>query len=194
MLDVIFEKLRYTIDSEWTEGQAVAVILETSEDVRLDTPERLTDVERQDDLLVEMWKENVKQHVSELRALLRAKKKLYSTVWKLLSKIMKNKVSGQEGFVEKDAASDVVWLVTTVRSLVTDFDNAAPKVLSTLETMSKILTYQQTERMENADYVKSLLALVKVYEQYCGAFGVSIKQAKEINGRVEAATDEKGSH
>jgi hypothetical protein len=29
MLDVVFEKLRYTIESEWTEGQAVATILET---------------------------------------------------------------------------------------------------------------------------------------------------------------------
>jgi hypothetical protein len=31
----------YTIESEWTEGQLVATILETYEDVKMDPPRRL---------------------------------------------------------------------------------------------------------------------------------------------------------
>jgi hypothetical protein len=86
--------------------------------VKLDPPRRLTPEEKEDDLLVEMWKEDVKQHISETRALSRAKRRLYATVWKLLSNTMRNKVSGRDEFEEKNTASDVLWLVKVVREIV----------------------------------------------------------------------------
>lgn len=192
MLDVVFEKLRYTIQSEWTEGQVVVSILEDYEDVELEPPERLTDDERDDDLLLAMWQEDVKQHIVERRAFGRAKKKLFSHVWKLMSKVMQNKVTGQTGFASRNKAGDVVWLVNTVRTLVTDFDHAVPPVFSTAEALSKILNYQQPEKMENADYLKCLLALVKVFEQHCGVYGVYSKELKEIANKVASAIDDNG--
>jgi hypothetical protein len=45
MMDIVFEKLRYRIDSEWTEGTEVSKILENFEDVQLVTPNRLSDEE-----------------------------------------------------------------------------------------------------------------------------------------------------
>jgi len=97
MLDLILERLKYTIRSEWAEDQVVSKILETFKDVTIPRPHRLSDDEKEDDLMVEIWKESVKQHVSEVQALSRAKVKLYSTVWNLLSnKLLRNKVSGQQ--------------------------------------------------------------------------------------------------
>lgn len=193
MLDVIFEKLRYTIESEWTEGQLVATILETYEDVKVDPPRRLSEDDKKDDLLVEMWKEDVKQHISEMRALTRSKRRLYATVWKLLSKNMRNKVAARDAFEEKNAQADVVWLVNVIREIVSSFDRTIPQALSKLECMAKILNFQQTEKMENADYVKGLIALVKVHEQYDGPFGVSTKHMREMDDRVDNLTDDQGN-
>lgn len=192
MLDVIFEKLRYTIESEWTEGQVVAEILESYEDVNVESPRRLTAAEKNDDLLVEIWKEEVKQHVTEVKALIRAKKKLFATVWKLLTKAMRNKVSAQEDFEEKNTAGDAVWLVNVIRAIVTDFDSTVPEILSTLDSLTKILTFQQSEKMENAVYVKGLMALIKVHEQHCGPFGVSTKDMKRLYDQCDTAVDEQG--
>mmetsp|Transcript_14501 Transcript_14501/g.27283 ORF Transcript_14501/g.27283 Transcript_14501/m.27283 type:complete len:394 (+) Transcript_14501:52-1233(+) len=193
MLDVIFERLRYTIRSEWATGQEVAEILESFEDVELTPPDRLTDDEKDDDLLVEMWKEDVKQHVSEKRALTKAKRKLYSTVWKMMSKVLQGKVSGQNDFTENNTRQDVVWLVNTIRALVTEFDNTAPEFLSVSEALEKIVTFRQHENMDNADYVKDLMALIKVYEQYCGPYGVHIIEFKRIITQVAEAVDEQGN-
>jgi len=193
MLDVIFERLRFTIRSEWTEGQEVAKILETFEDVTLTPPRRLTDDEKDDDLMVEIWKEDVKQHVSERRALSRAKEKLYSTIWKMMTKVLQNKVTGQEGFIERSEKSDVVWLIITIRELVTEFDSATPEILSVGDALEKIVSYRQTETMDNADYVKNLLALIKVYEQYCGPYGFHIMELKRINEQIAEAVDRDGN-
>jgi hypothetical protein len=193
MLDVVFEKLRYMIESEWTEGQAVATILETYEDVKMDPPRRLTPEEKEDDLLVEMWKEDVKQHISETRALTRAKRRLYATVWKLLSKTMRNKVTGRDEFEEKNTSSDVLWLLRVVREIVSSFDHTVPKPLSKLESLAKILNFHQGEKLENADYVKGLIALIKVHEQYDGPFGFSTKDMTEMTERIGRLTDEDGN-
>eukprot|EP00557_Chaetoceros_sp_GSL56_P003666 CAMPEP_0176493026 /NCGR_PEP_ID=MMETSP0200_2-20121128/9337_1 /TAXON_ID=947934 /ORGANISM="Chaetoceros sp., Strain GSL56" /LENGTH=381 /DNA_ID=CAMNT_0017890677 /DNA_START=1878 /DNA_END=3023 /DNA_ORIENTATION=- len=193
MLDVVFERLRFTIRSEWMTGQEVAEILETFEDVELAPPDRLTDEEKDDELLVEMWKEDVKQHVSEKRALIKAKRKLYSTVWKMMSKVLQGKASGQSEFTERSAKHDVVWLVNTIRALVTDFDNTAPEFLSVSEALEKIVTFRQHENMDNADYVKDLMALIKVYEQYCGPYGVHVIEFKRIISQVAEAVDEQGN-
>lgn len=193
MLEVIFERLKYTIRAEWSEGQSVSKILDTFEDVTVEPPERLTAAQKEDDLLVAIWKEKVKQHVVKLDALERAKEKLFSTVWKLLSKVLRNKVSGQAGFSDRNAASDVVWLVRTVRALVTDFDSAMPEILSVSEALEKILCYRQSEKMENSDYVRNLLALVKVYEQYCGPYGVHSREEKRIDEYLNSVRDENGA-
>lgn len=193
MLDVIFERLKYTIKAEWTEGQGVSKILDTYEDVTIDPPQKLTDVQKQDEVLVAIWKEKIKQHVVKSDALDSAKEKLYSTVWKLLSETLKNKVSGQKGFSEKNAVSDVVWLVKIVRALVTDFDTTMPEILAVSEALEKILNYRQGEKMENSEYVKNLMALVKVYEQYCGPYGVHQCEEKRIDERIAAELDEDGN-
>jgi hypothetical protein len=173
MLDGVFEKLRFTIESEWTEGQAVATIFENYNNVKPDPPRRLTTEEKEDDVLIEMWKEDVKQHIYETRALSRAKRRLYATAWKLLSKAMRNKVAGRDKFEEKNTASHVVWLLKVVREIVSSFDHTVPKPLSKLESLAKtkILNFEQGEKMENADYVKGLIALIKVHEQYDGPLG-----------------------
>ena len=131
--------------------------METFEEVQLESPKCLLGAEWADDLAVEMWKENVKQHAAKLLALSQAKK-MYSTIWKLLLKVMKNKVSSQGDFIERNTTGDVVWLVTTIHALVTNFNSTTPRIMSTLESLNKILNFQQTEKLENADYVKGLLA------------------------------------
>jgi hypothetical protein len=142
---------------------------------------------------VEIWKESVKQHVVKVRALARAKVKLYSTVWGLLSKLLHIKITGQPSFEEKSERCDVVWLLNTVRALVTDFDSTMPEVLSKGEALERILTYQQTENMENADYVKNLTVLIKVYEQYCGAYGVHMSEINKIDSQIQEAVDDAGN-
>jgi hypothetical protein len=189
MLDVIFECLKYSIKAEWTEGHTVTKILDTYEDVTISPPDRLMDVQKADDLYMAIWKERIKQHVIKLEALDRVKEKLYSTVWKLLSKVLKNKISGQTGFKEKNEASDVVWLVETVRMMVTDFNTMTPEFLSVTEALAKILNYQQTDKMENSEYVKNLLALIKVYEQYCGPYGLHHMEDKHIDRKIASEVD-----
>lgn len=192
MLDVIFERLKYTIQAEWTTGKEVAKILDTGEDVTVAPQARLTAEQKKDDLHFAIWREKVKQHVLKLDALEDAKSKLFSTVWKLLSKIMQSKVAGQSGFSEKSEASDVVWLVKTVRALVTNFDSAMPEILSVSEALERIITYRQHEKMDNAEYVRVLLSLIKVYEQYCGAYGVHLKAEKSIDDDLAVLVDEDG--
>lgn len=192
MMDIVFEKLRYRIDSEWTEGTEVSKILENFEDVQLVTPNRLTDEEMRDPLLVEMWKEDVKLHMAERRALARAKQKLFATVWQILSQNLRSRISGQAEYEEKSQAKDPLWLVIMVREQVTNFDSSMPRVLSTRDSMERILTYRQGEKMDNAEYVKNLVALIKVFEQYSGTYGLYPKDLMEIDRQVEAATNENG--
>jgi hypothetical protein len=59
MLDIILERLKYSIRSEWTEGQEVSKILDTYEDVTVTPPERLTNEQKADDLFLEIWKESI---------------------------------------------------------------------------------------------------------------------------------------
>lgn len=192
MLDLVFEELRYKIESEWPEGQIVAKILETFEDVKIESPGKLTEAEKEDELRVAIWTEDVKLHVAELRAVARAKKKLYAAIWNMLSKVMKNKIAGQDGYSIRSESGDVVWLVKVIRDLITNFDDAMPKVLSTCDALERIMTFRQNEKLENADYVKNLLALIKVFEQYCGPYGVYPKQLTEIERQAQSAVDENG--
>jgi AAA ATPase containing von Willebrand factor type A (vWA) domain len=192
MLDVIFERLKYTVRAEWTEGQTVSKILDSFEDVEIEEPALLSAAEREDELLVTKWKEKVKRHVGREENLEAGKVKLYSTIWKLLSDGMKNKLAGSDGFEAKNEASDVVWLVNKVRALVTDFDSNKPEIQSVRRALERILTYRQGERVDNADYVKNLMALIKVYEQYCGPYGVHLVEIKRIEDKLETAVDEAG--
>jgi hypothetical protein len=98
MLDITFERLAHTIRAEWTEGQLVADALETLEGVTIPIPADLTEEEKTKDTRVAIWKEKVKHHVAKEEAVESAKRKLYSTLWKLLSDTMKSKVSGTKGF------------------------------------------------------------------------------------------------
>jgi hypothetical protein len=163
MMDIVFEKLRYKIDSEWTEGVQVSKILEDFEDVQLESPGRLSAEEMQDPLLAEMWKEDVKLHMGEHRALVRAKQKLFATIWQILSQNMKSRISGQPNYEEKSKSKDPLWLAKKVREQVTNFDSSMPRVLSTRDAMEHILTYRQGEKMDNAEYAKNLVALIKVF-------------------------------
>lgn len=192
MLDVIFERLRYTIRAEWTEGHDVSKILETYEDVTLTPPAELTAEQESSKLQVALWNERVKRHVNQEEGLERSKKRLYSTVWKLLSQTMKNKLAGKTGFAEKDDRGDVVWLVKTIRELVTDFNCHCPQVVSEAEALDKITSFRQSEKMENADYLKSLLTLVKVYEQYCGPYGLHSEASRRIEESLIGRVDEQG--
>jgi AAA ATPase containing von Willebrand factor type A (vWA) domain len=193
MLDVIFERLAHTIRAEWTEGQLVADVLETLEDVIVPIPADLTDEEKRNDTRVAIWKEKVKRHVAKEEAVESAKRKLYSTLWKLLSDTMKSKVSGTKGFSQRSKSLDVMWLLKTIRELVTSFDSAMPETLSISKALENILTYQQTPRMENAVYVKNLLALIKVYEQYCGPYGVHHTATTKIDEEVTVAVNNQGN-
>jgi Zinc knuckle. len=192
MLDVIFEGLAHTIRAEWTEGQLVADVLETLEDVVVPIPADLTDEEKSNDTRVAIWKEKVKRHVAKEEAVEAAKRKLYSTLWKLLSDTMKSKVSGTKGFSQRSKSLDIMWLLQTIRELVTSFDSAMPETLSISKALESILTYQQTPRMENAVYVKNLLALIKVYEQYCGPYGVHHTATTAIDEEVAVAVNDQG--
>lgn len=192
MLDVIFERLKYTVRAEWTEGQTVSKILDTFEDVTIEEPALLTAEQRADELVVTKWKEKVKRHVGREENLEAGKIKLYSTVWKLLSDGMKNKLAGVEGFELKNETSDVIWLVKNVRALVTSFDSNKPEIQSVRRTLERILTFRQTERMDNADYVRSLMSLIKVYEQYCGPYGVHLVEVNRIDEDLATAVDEAG--
>ena len=190
---MILGHLKYSIRSEWAEGQIFSKILETYEDVTVPRLDHLSNDDKKDELLVEIWKESVKQHVVEVRALTRAKVKLYSTVRNLLLKVLQNKVTSQPSYEGKSKTCDVVWLLNTVRALVTDFDSAIPEILSIGEALEKILTYRQTETMENADYVKNLTVLIRVYEQYCGAYGVHMGELKRIDTQIQDAVNEAGN-
>ena len=119
--------------------------------------------------------------------------KLYSTVWNLLSKLLHNKVTGQPLFEEKNEKCNIVWLLNTVRALGTEFDGAMLEILSIGDALERILTYRQSESMENADYVKNLTVLIKVYEQYCGAYGVHMTELAKINNQICEAVDEGGN-
>jgi hypothetical protein len=185
--------LKYSIRSEWAEGQIFSKILETYEDVTVPRLDHLSNDDKKDELLVEIWKESVKQHVVEVRALTRAKVKLYSTVRNLLLKVLQNKVTSQPSYEGKSKTCDVVWLLNTVRALVTDFDSAIPEILSIGEALEKILTYRQTETMENADYVKNLAVLIRVNEQYCGAYSVHMGELKRIDTQIQDAVNEAGN-
>lgn len=192
MLDVIFERLKYTVRAEWTEGQTVSKILDTFEDVTIEEPAALTVEERQDELVLTRWREKVKRHVGREENLQAGKVKLYSTIWKLLSDGMKNKLAGSEGFETRNEESDVVWLVNRVRALVTNFDSNKPEVQSVRRTLERILTYRQGDRVDNAEYVKNLMSLIKVYEQYCGPYGVHIVEINRIETVLSQARDEAG--
>jgi hypothetical protein len=63
MLDVIFERLKYTVQAEWMEGQTVSKILDTFKDVEIKEPAMLTAEERRDEIVITKWKEKVKRHV-----------------------------------------------------------------------------------------------------------------------------------
>jgi hypothetical protein len=193
MLNVIFERLRYTIRTEWMEGHNVSKILEIYEDVNLTPPAELTTEQEASKLQVALWNKRVKRHVNQEESLECSKKRLFSTVWKLLSQAMKNKIAGKSGFAKKDSSGDVVWLVKMIRELVTDFNCHCPQVVSEAEALDKITSFRQAKRMENADYLKSLLTLVKVYKQYCGPYRLHSEASKRIGESLASRVDEQGN-
>lgn len=191
-LEVALEKLRNEIETNWTEGQEVKRILEDFEDVTLKEPRRLTDEEKQDEVALAIWTETVKYHVAELRRLTQAKKRLYSSVWRLLSDALKDEIRRQDGYAARSAARDVAWLVQTLRDLITVFDSRMPNVLFTNNALERVLNFRQGKNMENGDYVNCLLVLVQDYEQYCGTFGIHLKMLEEIEKKVDEARDKNG--
>ena len=66
---------------------------------------------------------------------------------------------------------DPLWLLLAIQTITYKFDETKPLVLALDDALEDIVRYKQQENMDNSEFLKTFLSLIKVYKQYGGTFG-----------------------
>jgi len=132
-----------------------------------------------------VWERHIYKYVEREDELEDNRKALYSTVWMILSKVMKMKVTALENFAKKSKDQDPLWLLLSIRTITYKFDETKPLVLALDDALKAIIKYKQHENMDNSEFLKTFLSLIKVYEQYERTFGYNKAFANELEGKVK---------
>ena len=114
---------------------------------------------------------------------------LYSLINDGLSKIMKAKVRGKQGFNKAQEEKDAVWMLKTIEDITVNFEETKPKLLAIDDQMERIMKLKQGDAT-NEDYIKMISKELKVYEKHGGDFLWGKTQVRASAERSKLALNE----
>ena len=114
---------------------------------------------------------------------------LYSLINDGLSKIMKAKVRGKQGFNKAQEEKDALWMLKTIEDITLNFEETKPKFLAIDDQMERIMKVKQGDAT-NEDYIKMVSKELKVYENHGGDFLWGKTQVRASAVRSKLALDE----
>jgi hypothetical protein len=114
---------------------------------------------------------------------------LYSLINDGLSKIMKAKVRGKQGFNKAQEEKDALWMLKTIENITLNFEETKPKFFAIDDQMERIMKLKQGDAT-NEDYIKMVSKELKVYENHGGDFLWGKTQVRASAVRSKLALDE----
>lgn len=86
---------------------------------------------------------------------------------------------GIKGYVEAKRKRDMLWLLQSIKDTVYQFDKVKPSKLSTDDALERILKFHQGN-LELAEFHKTFVNYIKVYEENAGYFSVTSKDILQL--------------
>ena len=136
-----------------------------------------------------MWNQKVDRYGLQIATLEDNMGALYSLINDGLSKIMKAKVRGKQGFNKAQEEKDALWMLKTIEDITLNFEETKPKFLAIDDQMERIMKLKQGDAT-NEDYIKMVSKELKVYENHGGDFLWGKTQVRASAVRSKLALDE----
>ncbi|GFH52705.1 predicted protein [Chaetoceros tenuissimus] len=86
---------------------------------------------------------------------------------------------GIKGYVEAKRKRDMLWLLQSIKDTVYQFDKVKPSKLSSDDALERILKFHQGN-LELAEFHKTFVNYIKVYEENTGYFSVTSKDILQL--------------
>lgn len=186
-MDETLEKIQSTVIASWTYGTDVASVIDTLEYPELDEPDEPdANCSRKESMRFDALYKDYLERESFLDENM---KRLAHTVLQFCTPVLKGKLQQYEGYEAAKQDGDVVWLLEKIRDIVYKVDHSKPKELSVDDALQAIVQYRQSSDMSVSDYVKRLMAHVKVYESMVGTFGMTEKAYEDLKKKAEEDTE-----
>ena len=167
--DDFIDKIDSHVSINWEFGQDVAYVIKNTKAPEFVEPEDLTTNERTTQWKVRLWNQKVDRYGLKVATFEDNMGALYSLINDGLSKIMKAKVRGKQGFNKAQEEKDALWMLKTIEDITLNFEETKPKLLAIDDQMERIMKIKQGDTT-NEDYIKMMSRELKVYEKHGGDF------------------------
>jgi len=108
----------------------------------------------------------------------------YDIIWNQCTKGLQQKLLGVKGYGEAKLKKNMLWLLKSIKDTVYQFDSVKPTELSVDDALERIIKYRQGN-LDLAEFHKTFVNYLKVYEQNAGHFGVTYKDVLEIQSELD---------
>ena len=119
----------------------------------------------QDDTI---YREEVRQYIKEKRNLDTTLVSIYNVVWGQCSKLLQNKLKSNPKYTSFDDNSDVVSLLTEIKTLSNQLEENVSSYDALHEAKTKLFQYQQSEDESLADHMRNFKALCSTVDYHGG--------------------------
>ena len=139
----------------------------------------------------EIWTITVKKFCNRTEAQENNLVAIYKVIWGQCSEDMQSRLKGLDTFTTNDTASDCVWLLTNIRSIIHRFDEQNSFYLSSILALNQYVTCKQGEHESDLSYYERFLAAVDLYELYHGRIGQSPEALKAASDKSKMKESER---
>lgn len=114
------------------------------------------------------------------------KMSLFSLVSQNLSKLIKGKLQTMEGYKKAETEKDIMWLLSDLNDIMSNFEENRHPVLVVDDLNEKIMKMKQKEDKLNKDFVKSMLREMKQLERCTSGIGLlwGKSQQKDLDDQI----------
>ena len=167
--DDFMEKIENHVAIKWPQGSDIAYFVKNGEDPDMDPPKDLTEDEQKQMLKMRKWEIQAAIFFQRESILCENKKALYTVIYSNLTSTTKSRVEQNKSFPEKHRASDLLWIMSVIDDIMTDFDVAKPYMVSVHQQLRRVMTITQQRDETNDGFVRRLVKEIKLYEKRGGA-------------------------
>ena len=151
------EKINNRVMVHCSFGSDIGHVIKNLKDPKMIEPLDLSIEDEKSKLRVHLWNAKVDRYAAHQMALEENKIALYALISDALSKIMKGRLRGKEGFQSADEDADVLWLLNSLDEIMVRFEEIKPKLLSIDDQMERIMKLKQDTVMTNEDFLKTVM-------------------------------------
>jgi hypothetical protein len=116
-----------------------------------------------------IWTEEVKEYVKRTRELRSNLASAHAVIWGQCSEAMRAKIKSLNGYAERTAENDCLWLLNQVRAGTLQFDEKQNGFISLLDARTSFLTCKQTQKQSSDDYLETLKGWADTIEYHGGS-------------------------